>query len=805
MAASALFAQSAGAASADIRVDVDKPTVSLSPYLYGLFYEDINYGADGGLYAELVQNRSFEYHPYEYKPHAASTKDALYAWEKIERKGARADIAVVDDQPLNANNTKYLEIKIAQSGEAGVSNSGFWGIPIDAGAKYDFSVFARRSADWDGAATLVISLELPDGTSAGSITLDGIGTQWAKHTGVITALKTADKAKLAVTTTGKGTLALDMISLFPQETWGGRKNGLRKDMVQAIKDLNPKFLRFPGGCIAHGLGIKNMYRWKDSVGPVEERKPNFNLWGYYQTYGLGYYEYFLLCEDLGMTPLPVVPVGVSCGFRGLEAVPMDQLQPHIQDVLDLIEFSNGPTTSEWGAVRAKMGHPAPFNMEYICLGNEEHNSPEFRERFPLFVEAVRAKHPEIKIIGTSGFGIKPAQYEMMAKLKVHSSDEHYYETPEWFIHNQNRFDTLDRSKPKIFVGEYASRGNRLINALGEAAYLTGVERNGDIVEMASYAPLFARTDIDVRTWRPDLIFFDNRQLMRTPNYYVQQLFGQNKGDVYLSNTHVLKDGFIPGPIAGAPGIGSWQAAIEVSEFTVNGRKLDLSQWKADRGNFKMQDGNCVQSDPREKPAMSLANENFSDKTITYTTRFRKTDGRGGFIIRFGADKRGRGGYWWNLGNADNTRHALECFGENSDRRIIVTQEPGSITEGWHDVKVVTTPDSIECSLDGKLIHAYKIPSVPLSVASTYDKTAGEIIIKLVNPSPEAIDANITLAGAKIVAKKGTLISLSGAKEAVNTIGEPEIVRPMTAEINVASEFKHLIPAMSVECIRIKGE
>lgn len=797
------FSPSARAASAEVRIEVNKPTVPLSPHLYGLFFEDINYGADGGLYAELVQNRSFEYYPWDHGVHGKSDRGPLFAWEKIERDGGRAEISAAKEQPLHANNPNYLELKITKPGAAGVSNSGFWGFPIQSGATYDVSLFARTLGGWSGDASVTVSLEMIDGASAGSVTLSGIGSNWGKLEGILTATKTAADARLIVTTPGKGTLALDMISLFPQETWAGRKNGLRKDLVQAIKDLNPKFLRFPGGCIAHGLGLDNLYRWKDSVGPVEKRKPNFNLWGYYQSYGLGYYEYFLLCEDLGMAALPVVPVGVSCGFRGLESVPMDQLQPHIQDALDLIEFANGPVASKWGAVRAEMGHPEPFDMEFISLGNEEHDTPEVRERFPLFVDAVRAKYPEIKIIGTSGLGPDLPLYDLMTKLKVYSSDEHYYERPDWFIRNQHRFDDFDRNKPKIFVGEYASTGNTLFNALSEAAYLTGIERNGDIVDMTCYAPLFARNEVG--GWRPDLIFFDNRQVMLTPNYHVQQLFGRNKGDVYLANTFEVKDAWKPTTITGGLGIGSWSSAIEVEQLAVNGRKLDVSKWKSTGGNFRMTDGKYVQSDSAAKPAISLGPETYSGETVTFTARARKTAGAEGFLVRFGADKDGKGGYWWNAGGWGNTRHALEEIRTNGTRGTAIHAR-GSIETGrWYDLKVVMSPGRVQCFVDEKQVLEYTVSPAPLSVASTFDKAVGEVILKLVNPSPVAIDTRIILTGANNVAPKGSLISLSGTADAVNTFEKPNTIQPVTSEIVVSKDFTHRIPPMAVEFIRLKAK
>lgn len=797
-----LLVADASADSVDIRIQCDKPTVSLSPHLYGLFFEDINFGADGGLYAELVQNRSFEYFAV---PDGGGQNGQAYqplsAWEKIECGGSVCELAVENARPLNANNPNYLEIRIAKNGgAAGVGNSGFDGIRIDAGARYDISIYAR-TAGWSGDAVVTAALELPGGTVAGSTTIKGLGGDWKKLESVITADKSADNARLVVTTTGKGTLALDMVSLFPQDTWNGRKNGLRKDLVQAIQELNPKFLRFPGGCIAHGHGLANAYRWKDSVGDVAGRKPNWNRWGYHQTYGLGYFEYFQLCADLGMAPLPVVPVGVSCGFnKPFEVVPMDQLQPWIDDALDLIEFANGPVSSKWGALRAKMGHPEPFGLEFICLGNEEHDNAQVRERFPHFVAAIRKAHPEIKIIGTSGLGGEIPLYDLMTKEKVYSSDEHYYENPEWFIANQHRFDGFDRSKPKIFVGEYASKGSTLFNAVAEAAYLTGVERNGDIVDMTCYAPLFA--SLGHTQWNPDLIYFDKRTVVKSANYYVQQLFGQNKGDVFLANT-VSRTGEKPRTVAGQVGIGSWRTAIEVDRISVNGQPLDLIPWKVDGGDYRIMDGRYVQSSSTAEPAMAMSSQTFDGETVTYSLRAKKTDGSEGFLVRFGT-RNGEGGYWWNVGGWGNKRHGIERF--VGDTKTTMTDTAGSVRTGvWYDLKVELSPGRIQCFLDGKRVHDFPLTTPAVSVASSLDRSAGEVIVKLVNPGAAPVDATISLHGARNVQPKAKLITLAGDGGAVNTLENPDVVKPETREITVSSGFPHQIPAMSVQFIRVKAQ
>lgn len=801
---SAVVSLSLSAAGATVNIDIDckKPTVSLSPHLYGLFFEDINFAADGGLYAELVQNRSFEYYPVRGNDRLGRRYHPLYAWSKVERGGAKCNLTVEHASPLNDNNTNYLRIQIDQAGKAaGVSNTGFDGIRLDAGKSYDVSLYARLS-DWSGGAKILVALELEDGTVCAQKEFDGVGGEWKKFEAQLTSTQTTDKARLLVTTPGKGNLYLDMVSLFPQDTFNGRKNGMRKDLGQALKDLHPKFLRFPGGCIAHGDGLANVYRWKDTVGDVAERKPNWNRWGYHQTYGLGYFEYFVLSEDIGATALPVIPVGVSCGFTPpQECVPIGELGPWIQDALDLIEFANGPVTSKWGGLRAKMGHPKPFNLEFVALGNEPHDNALFRDRFPLFAKAIREAHPEIKIIGTSGLGPEIPIYDLMTKEKVYSSDEHYYESPHWFISHQNRFDRFDRSKPKIFVGEYASRGNTLFNAVAEAAYLTGIERNGDIVDMACYAPLFA--NVHHTQWNPDLIYFDNQELMKTPNYYVQQLFAANKGDVYLANTVAKSKPEKPPTISGGVGIGTWHTTIEIDQAAVNGTKLDPSLWQTASGTFKMKDGLYAQLDVEAQPAISFGKRVFEGETVTYTLRARKTGGNEGFLVLFGrgADN---SSYWWNIGGWDNARHGLQ-FGVGNDKSV-VTDKPGSIKSNtWYDLKVQLSPGRIKCYLNGELVHDYSVPQYSISVSPTYDKSTGEVIVKLVNPKSEAVNASINLRGLAKVEPEAKLFIVSGQAADTNSLQNPDQVKTETRTIMVGKKFDYSIPPMSVQAIRIKAQ
>ena len=536
-----------------LTVDLAQPGKAISPDLMGIFFEDINYAADGGLYAELVQNRSFEYRATE-----QLNWNPMTAWELTTRDGGRGSLRIADAVPVHPHNPYYVVVETQEPGAGvGLVNSGFDGVAIQADEAYDFSVFARQlftGNRWggkgvlEGAAKFVVQLETKDRAVLGAATLELSGRDWQRIVASITATNTDSAARLVVLSLTKGGVALDEISLFPRKTFKGRANGLRADLAQVIADLKPKFMRFPGGCLVHGHGLGNMYRWKDSIGPIEQRRGQPNLWGYHQSLGLGYFEYFQFCEDIGAKPLPVVPAGVCCqnadhqGGTGQRGVPLDEMPNHIQDVLDLIEWANGPTNSIWGAKRAAAGHPEPFHLQYLGVGNEDHITPVFKERFQLIHDAVKAKHPEITIIGTTGPFHSGEDYDagwkIADELRIAMVDEHYYEKPEWFLSNLERYDKYDRTKSQVYVGEYAAhesnRANTWRSALAEAAYLTSLERNGDIVRLASYAPLLAKQG---RTqWRPDMIYFNNTELLLSANYYVQQLFGQNPGDGYLMPT-----------------------------------------------------------------------------------------------------------------------------------------------------------------------------------------------------------------------------------------------------------------------------
>lgn len=514
---------------------------AISRDLFGIFFEDLSYAADGGLYAELVQNRSFEYNPSDNK-----AWNPLTNWTYITDGYGYGNVSVESANPIHPNNPHYVVLDIQDEGQKGIGlkNSGYDGIVVRAGQKYDFSIFVKQLS----GKSIPLRIELVDtkGKVLGEAEFSTQSQDWKKYTAVLNTTADCDTANLVVLAKAKGKLALDMISLFPQNTYKNHPNGLRADLGEAVAGLTPKFMRFPGGCLVHGDGIANIYRWKNTIGPVEQRVEQRNIWNYHQSVGLGYFEYFQFCEDIGAKPVPVLAAGVSCqnsggtwriGGTGQKGIPMEEMGAYTQDMLDLIEYANGPANSTWGAKRAAAGHPEPFHLQYIGIGNEDKITPEFEDRFKMIYTAIREKHPEITIIGTVGPAPSGQDYDLgwdfAKQLKVAVVDEHYYEKPEWFLKNGGRYDNYNRLNSSVYVGEYASWGNTLFNALAEAFYMTSLERNGDVVRMASYAPLLAR--LGHTSWNPNLIYFNGTTVIPTVNYYVQKLFGNNQGDRYYPN------------------------------------------------------------------------------------------------------------------------------------------------------------------------------------------------------------------------------------------------------------------------------
>jgi alpha-L-arabinofuranosidase len=519
----------------EIIVQVNKPVADVKPTMWGVFFEDINFAADGGIYAELVKNRSFEF------------SLPMMGWKQVRLDGNGRTLPTFYS-PSNPLNPHFLEVIVdAPAGSFGIVNEGFRGMGIKKDETYNFSVNARVAAN----STLKMKLELLNSTGKviGNAEIGGLTNLWKKYTAAIKATETDPQSQFRILWSGNGTIDIDMVSLFPSTTWKNRPGGLRSDLVQLIADLKPGFVRFPGGCIVEGRNLANRYQWKTTIGPVEDRILIMNRWNveiqnrqtpdYFQSFGLGFYEYFLLAEDMGAEPLPVLNCGMSCQFDAGEVVPLSDLNPYIQDALDLIEFANGGIATKWGKLRSSMGHAKTFNLKYLAVGNEQWDV-QYIERYKEFEKTIKAKYPEIKIVSGSGPSASGQLFDYawseLRKMGPALIDEHYYMPPDWFLKNAGRYDSYDRKGIRVIAGEYAAHGkegnepesrNSWYSALSEAAFMTGMERNADIVNMASYAPLLAH--VEAWQWRPDLIWFDNLNAIGSPNYYVQKIFSNYKG------------------------------------------------------------------------------------------------------------------------------------------------------------------------------------------------------------------------------------------------------------------------------------
>ncbi|MGI4820372.1 MAG: alpha-L-arabinofuranosidase C-terminal domain-containing protein [Janthinobacterium lividum] len=552
---------------ATLTVQVNKPGATVNKNMYGLFFEDINFAADGGLYPELVKNKSFEINP------------GLIGWKALQGAANLDAYAVRNEQPIAAANSHYVRLttRNGAEGEAGIENEGFRGMGVKQGSEYNLSFYARRGPGSVAGLTAVLVGEKGEVLAQAPVT--GFSNEWKQYKAVLRPSGTQNKAHLKLVLNGTGTVDLDVVSLFPKDTWNNRPNGLRTDLVQLLKDMKPGFLRFPGGCIVEGRTLSERYQWKETIGDVASRLPLINRWNmefkhrstpdYYQSFGLGFFEYFQLSEDIGAEPLPILNVGMACQFNSGELAPMGtasttkggpsaEAAPHdhttddpsldvfIQDALDLVEFANGPATSTWGAKRAAMGHPAPFNLKMIGIGNEQWG-PQYLERYEPFAKAVKAKYPNMQIVSSAGPSPDGDLFDKASKrlgeLKAEYVDEHYYAKADWFRQNAARYDNYPRTGPKIFAGEYAAQSiaigspdnrNTWDCAISEAAFMTGLERNADVVGMASYAPLFA--NVDAWQWTPDMIWFDNLNSYGSPSYYVQKMYALNKGTKVLPVT-----------------------------------------------------------------------------------------------------------------------------------------------------------------------------------------------------------------------------------------------------------------------------
>ena len=753
-------------------IQTKKLGAEIQPTMYGLFFEDINYAADGGLYAELVKNRSFEF------------PQRLMGWKTYGK------VTLQDDGPFERN-PHY--VRLDNSGHAhkhtGLDNEGFFGIGVKQGEEYRFSVWARLPHGGTGEK---IRVELVDTKSMGehqafaSQTLTIDSKDWKKYQVILKAGVTNPKATLRIFLASQGTVDLEHISLFPVDTWKGHENGLRKDLAQALADIHPGVFRFPGGCIVEGTDLETRYDWKKSVGPVENRPLNENRWqytfthrfypDYYQSYGLGFYEYFLLSEEMGAAPLPILNCGLACQYQNNEEkahVAVCDLDSYIQDALDLIEFANGDVNTTWGKVRADMGHPAPFNLKYLGIGNEQWGK-EYPERLEPFIKALRKAHPEIMIVGSSGPNSEGKEFDYlwpeMKRLKADLVDEHFYRPESWFLSQGARYDNYDRKGPKVFAGEYACHGkgkkwNHFHAALLEAAFMTGLERNADIVHMATYAPLFAH--VEGWQWRPDMIWFDNLNSVRTVSYYVQQLYAQNKGTNVLPLTMNKK------PVTGAEGQNGLFASAVYD---------------------------------KDKNELIVKVANTSDKGARYDNYDRK--GPKVFAGEYACHGKGKK---WNHFHAALLEAAfMTGLERNADIVHMATYAPlFAHVEGWqwrpdmiwfdnlNSVRTVSYyVQQLYAQNKGTNVLPLTMNKKPVTGAegqnglfasAVYDKDKNELIVKVANTSDKTQPVSLTFEGLKKqdVLSEGRCITLSSLdQDKDNTLEQPFAITPQETPVTI---------------------
>lgn len=780
--------------TASLVVEADKLGPRVSPSLYGVFFEEINMAGDGGLYGELVRNRSFE---ESIKP---------VHWKLVKEGVADAEMSIDSIYVMSEKNTHYLKLKVllALEGYVGIVNEGYWGIPVKKGEEFDLSLYAMTP---DGInRSLIVLLEAPDERLLAQATLDTLRPEWRQFKVTMVGLDDCPNARLVIRATEPGVIFLDVVSLFPKKTFKARSNGMRQDLAGMLDELKPSFVRFPGGCWVEGDNLGLSYRWKQTIGDVADRRTQYNIWQYWSTNGLGYHEYLQLCSDLGAEPLFVINAGMS--HHGV--VPMSGMKEWVQDALDAIEYANGPVDSRWGAKRAMNGHPAPFNLKYMEIGNENGGN-DYAERYALFHDVIKAKYPEVHLIANVWDG-----YPKNRPVEI--IDEHYYSAPEFFINNADRYDTYDRSGPKIYVGEYAvtqrcGKGN-LLAALGEAAFMTGMERNSDIVRLSSYAPLFA--NVNYKKWNPDLINFNASEAYGTPSYHAQKMFSRNRSDVILQSKLQIQEPprELPPVRNGKIGLGTWntQAEYKDMEVTRNGQTLlvsDLSHgatgWKPVAGKWNIVGDALQQTADGIKLRAYNGDSLWSD--YTFALKARKLSGAEGFLILFSV-KDNDNYAWWNIGGWGNTKHAVE-YCEDGWRVVVGKMETGSVETGrWYDIKIELSGEHIRCYLDGKLVHdlVYENTALrSLHAVAGRDTSTGEIVLKVVNVSKHDFDTQLNIRGTKPLDGIGSASILTSVDpKDENSIEKPKNVFPRPEQVNgISNNFRYTFPAYSLTVLRLR--
>jgi alpha-N-arabinofuranosidase len=820
-------------ATATITVDLNKRGPALNPRMYGIFLEEINHGVDGGLYAEMIRNRGFEdakppegfsfrpgsegrpgrwmaagynaaaFGKFDYFNTDGTMKDFPF-WSLIKEGATEGSMNLDTNNPLNSAGPRSLRLDIddAGSGRLGIANEGFFGVGVAAGKKYNLSIWARGEGF---SGPLTASVEDSEGnTCAGPATINGVTAQWQQFHATLAASTTNPKARFVLIAGAKGKVWLDMISLFPADTFKDRRNGLRPDLAQFLADMKPGFIRFPGGCVIEGGTVETAYNWKDSIGPLPGRQEQFGPWGYRETHGMGFFEYLQFCEDIGAAPLYVGFAGETCHFRNVKDVPMDQMGWVATNFLDAIQFANGPVTSPWGKLRAEAGHPDSFHLQMVEVGNEG-QARTFPPRYQFVHSSLKSQYPEISYINDFSF----IRRNQMGAETSDIEDNHYYENPNWFMTHTNLYDDRDRTLPPVYDGEVAVTSGdsseahgTLLDALSEGAFLMGLERDADVVKMVSYAPLLA--NVSGRTGWHGMIYFDSLRSYATVSYYLWKLFGLNRPDCTVQTDVNYTPGSRP-DISGGVGVGTWNTAAEFKDIRVekDGQVLyasDFSKgpghWKTEGGDWSVVDGACRQSEQ----AVGLnyfGDENWTGCTLTL--KARKISGPEGFLIVFG--HKGGDKYWWNVGGWGNREHAIEYNQTDVGRHV-----PGSVETGrWYDLKVQISERRIQCFLDGKLIHDAVAPAADRFFAlGGRDDRNGEMVLKAINVSRTPVNGQIVLSGATRVAGKARTITLSSDRLTDNnSMEQPVRVVPVDGILDAANDhLNYQFPPNSLTILRL---
>ena len=791
-----LFSVAITQAQVKIDVDVNNSGAKVSPCLYGIFYEDINHAADGGLYAELIRNRSFE----------DDEKEAC-SWNTYN--GAKMHIVNNAKKQLNKNQRNYLEVSFTGKNNSGINNEGFWGINVVQGRTYKLSFWAKGKINSNLKAYL--ACECGKKVLASADIKGKITGNWKKYSVELTATANNENARLWITSEGKGTVDFDVVSLFPP-TYNNRENGMRPDLASMLKALHPKFFRFPGGCFVEGQNSPvNAFHWESSIGPIEQRPGHWNVnWGYRTTDGIGFDEYLQLAEDLGAKPLYVVNVGIwHGGFT-----PVDSIQPWIDEALNALEYANGSVTTKYGALRAKNGHPEPYNIEYLEIGNENNQydpslqSDNYYKRFKLFRDAILAKYPNMHIIGNViAWGDDNPKWK--SEESVELLDEHYYRNPAWFANNFHKYDSYERGKHNIYVGEYAVTQGFGVNgsldaALGEAVYMMGIENNSDVVKMASYAPIFANLN-DLK-WRPDMIQFNHKKAFGTPSYYVQKMMADNIGTRILKveQRNPYSSAVIEKTVAPEKshiGFATWatQASYELSE--VNGKAVDMN-FSSKKGEWKKQ-GNIYSQYGNDESCLNIGDVTVGNHS-TIKLRARKNGGAEGFMLVFNyIDENNY--CWLNFGGWGNTQHGIEQV-VNGAKMQIATKGGSVEKDRWYDIVLQQEGDSLKAWLDNELIFETKLMNnvTPgLFSSATLDEQSGEVIVKIANTNNEATTCVINLNDYNITSGDVTRLTASKGTDE-NSIDNPTNIYPVKEVLSADKNKVQLdVPATSLNIVRLK--